>query len=214
MLRNDEIEFWFSVGSTYTYLTVSRLSQIEAASGVRFRWRPFSVLSIMQQMNNIPFSTKPAKAAYMWRDIERRASFHGLSIGLPVPFPLRDFDLANCVAIVGEMEGWCPDYVRATYRRWFVDGREAGSEPNLSESLGEIGQDPSRVIPLARSDAIGSAYDAATDEARRLNIFGVPTFVTRGQVFWGDDRLEDAVAWHAEGSIEGLKMTTSIPVLI
>ena len=205
MLRNDEIEFWFSVGSTYTYLTVSRLSQIEAASGVRFRWRPFSVLSIMQQMNNIPFSTKPAKAAYMWRDIERRASFHGLSIGLPVPFPLRDFDLANCVAIVGKMEGWCPDYVRATYRRWFVDGREAGSEPNLSESLGEIGQDPSRVIPLARSDAIGSAYDAATDEARRLNIFGVPTFVTRGEIFWGDDRLEDAVAWHAKGGIKGLK---------
>jgi 2-hydroxychromene-2-carboxylate isomerase len=205
MLRNDEIEFWFSVGSTYTYLTVSRLSQIEAASGVRFRWRPFSVLSIMQQMNNIPFSTKPAKAAYMWRDIERRASFHGLSIGLPVPFPLRDFDLANCVAIVGKMEGWCTDYVRATYRRWFVDGREAGSEPNLSESLGEIGQDPSRVIPLARSDAIGSAYDAATDEARRLNIFGVPTFVTRGEIFWGDDRLEDAVAWHAKGGIKGLK---------
>ena len=203
MLRNDEIEFWFSVGSTYTYLTVSRLSRIEAASGVRFRWRPFSVLSIMQEMNNIPFSTKPAKAAYMWRDIERRASFHGLSIGLPVPFPLRDFDLANCVAVVGEMEGWCPDYVRATYRRWFVDGREAGSEPNLSESLGEIGQDPSRVIPLARSDAIGSAYNAATDEARRLNIFGVPTFVTRGEIFWGDDRLEDAVAWHAKGASKG-----------
>ena len=89
MPRNDEIEFWFSVGSTYTYLTVSRLGQVEAASGVRFRWRPFSVLSIMREMNNIPFSTKPVKAAYMWRDIERRASFHGLSIGLPVPFPLK-----------------------------------------------------------------------------------------------------------------------------
>jgi 2-hydroxychromene-2-carboxylate isomerase len=205
MLRNDEIEFWFSVGSTYTYLTVSRLGQMEAASGVHFRWRPFSVLSIMQEMNNIPFSTKPAKAAYMWRDIERRASFHGLSIGLPVPFPLKNFDLANRVAVLGETEGWCADYVRATYRRWFVDGTEAGSEPNLSESLVEIGQDPARVLPLARSDSIASAYDAATDEARRLNIFGVPTFVTRGEVFWGDDRLEDAVAWHTDGGIKVLK---------
>ena len=112
MPRNDEIEFWFSVGSTYTYLTVSRLGQVEAASGVRFRWRPFSVLSIMREMNNIPFSTKPVKAAYMWRDIERRASFHGLSIGLPVPFPLKDSDLANRVAVLGETEGWCVDYVR------------------------------------------------------------------------------------------------------
>jgi 2-hydroxychromene-2-carboxylate isomerase len=154
MLRNDEIDFWFSVGSTYTYLTVARLDQMEAARGVRFRWRPFSVVSIMRAMNNIPFSTKPAKAAYMWRDIERRASLYGLSMSLPVPFPLKDFDLANRVAVLGETEGWCPDYVRATYRRWFVDGREAGSEPNLSESLIEIGQDPSRVVPLARSDTI------------------------------------------------------------
>ena len=214
MLRNDEIEFWFSVGSTYTYLTVSRLGQMEAASGVRFRWRPFSVLSIMQEMNNIPFSTKPAKAAYMWRDIERRASFHGLSIGLPVPFPLKDSDLANRVAVLGETEGWCVDYVRATYRRWFVDGTEAGGEPNLSESLVEIGQDPARVVPLARSDTIGGAYDAATDEARRLNIFGVPTFVTRGEVFWGDDRLEDAVAWHTDGGHQRVEMTTSTTVSI
>src|SRR5262249_14982665 len=82
MLRDDEIEFWFSIGSTYTYLAVSRLGQVEAARSVRFRWRPFSVLSLMCEMNNIPFSTKPAKAAYMWRDIERRASLYGLSIRL------------------------------------------------------------------------------------------------------------------------------------
>src|SRR5262245_28137473 len=122
MLRNNEIDFWFSVGSTYTYLTVSRLKQIEAASGVCFRWRPFNVLSIMREMNNIPFSPKPTKAAYMWRDIERRASLYGLSIRLPVPFPLKDFDLANRIAVLGATEGWCSDYVRATYRRWFLDG--------------------------------------------------------------------------------------------
>jgi 2-hydroxychromene-2-carboxylate isomerase len=91
--------------------------------------------------------------------------------------------------------------VRATYRRWFVEQHEAGSEPNISDSLREIGQERARVLALAQSDEIASAYATATDEARALGIFGVPTFVARGELFWGDDRMEDAVAWHQDGTL-------------
>lgn len=197
MQPKDAIEFWFAVGSTYTYLTVARIHQVATDTGVRFAWRPFSVRTIMQEMNNIPFNTKPVKLAYMWRDIERRSSKYGLPIKVPAPYPLRDSDLANRVAVLAAMEGWCEEYVCTTYRRWFVEGQEAGSEPNLSESLREIGQEPSRVISLSQSNSVSLAYKAATDEARRLHIFGAPTFVTYGEVFWGDDRLEDALAWHS-----------------
>ncbi|KAB2911076.1 MAG: hypothetical protein F9K29_23345 [Hyphomicrobiaceae bacterium] len=112
----------------------------------------------------------------------------------------KEFDLANRIAVLAQAEGWCADYVRATYRRWFVEGKEAGVEPTLTESLVDIGQDPSRVIPLARSDAVGHAYSAATEEVRRLQVFGAPAFVTRGEVFWGDDRLDDAITWRARGT--------------
>ena len=101
----------------------------------------------------------------------------------------------------GAAEDWCADYVRATYSRWFGLGEEAGSEPNVSASLKEIGQDPGRVLALAESDETGRAYDAATAEAKTLGIFGAPTFVTRGEIFWGDDRLEDAVRWHGKGAL-------------
>lgn len=192
---SDAVDFWFSVGSTYTYLTVMRLDEVERKSGVRFRWRPFSVRAIMKEMDNTPFSTKPVKAAYMWRDIERRAAQRGLPVRVPAPYPLPDFDLANRVAVLGAREGWCADYVRAAYRRWFQDGEPAGSEPSLSASLLEIGQDPKRVTAAARGDEIGRAYDQATDEARLLGIFGAPTFAVADEIFWGDDRLEDAIAW-------------------
>lgn len=197
----DPIDFWFSVGSTYTYLTVMRLAQIERVSEIPFRWRPFSVRAIMKEMNNIPFGNKPIKAAYMWRDIERRAEMYGVPIKVPAPYPLTEFDLANRVAIVGVGEGWCSDYVRATYCRWFQLGQEAGSEPNVSDSLREIKQEPERVLGLANSGAINERYEAATDEARKLQIFGAPTFVVRGERFWGDDRLEDAVSWHKHGRL-------------
>ena len=105
------------------------------------------------------------------------------------------------MAVIGAQEGWCADYVRAAYRQWFVEGEAAGSEPNLSNSLREIGEDPARVLALAGSDQTGRALDVATDQARRLGIFGAPTFVTRGELFWGDDRLDDAVTWHMHGTL-------------
>ncbi len=177
----DAIDFWFSTGSTYTYLTVSRLEKVEAVTGVRFNWRPFSVRVLMREQNNTPFATKPVKMGYMWRDIERRAAMYGLAAKVPAPYPLQQFDLAN--------------------RRWFVDGLEPGLEPNLGASLEEVGQDPARVVALAEAERIGQVYAAATDEARRLGLFGSPTFAVAGELFWGDDRLDDALAWFRHGSL-------------
>lgn len=188
------IDFWFSIGSTYTYLSVMRLEQVEQETGVRFRWQPFSVRSLMQEMNNIPFIGKPAKENYMWRDIERRAEKYGLPINLPVEYPLKNFDLANRVAIVAQHENWCPAYVSATYRLWFCDGLPAGGDANLTQSLKQSGQDADRVLKLAQSKEIEDAYDAATSRARTLGVFGSPSFVVEdGELFWGDDRLDDAI---------------------
>ena len=189
------IDFWYSIGSTYSYLSVMRLPGLAKAAGVEFRWRPFDVRHIMVEQNNIPFRDKPVKTAYMWRDIERRAKNYGLQPLVPVPYPLRELVFANRVAIVGAEEGWVEDYTRATYRRWFEAGEPAGEEPNLSRSLAEIGQDPERVTEAARSDRIAKALEKATAEATAFGIFGSPTFAVGGEIFWGDDRVDDAIAW-------------------
>ena len=190
------IDFWFSIGSTYTYLSVMRLAEVERASGVAFRWRPFSVRQIMNEQNNRPFITKPVKMAYMWRDIERRAAMYRLHIKVPAPYPVAQWDVANRIAVLAAQEGWVNDYARATFRRWFQNGLEPGVEPNLSESLEECGQESTRVLSRAERDDIGDAYEAATAEARQLGIFGSPTFVVGNELFWGDDRLDDAMTWY------------------
>ncbi len=188
------IDFWFSIGSTYTYLTVMRLQKVEQEAGVTFNWQPFSVRALMQEMDNIPFIGKPAKEKYMWRDIQRRAERYGIPANLPIEYPLKNFDLANRVAIVAQQEGWCPEYVGTTYQLWFCEGLPAGDQANLSESLKKAGQVPDRVIELADSDPINHAYQDATSRARSLGIFGSPSFVVDGlELFWGDDRLEDAI---------------------
>jgi len=195
------IDFWFSIGSTYTCLTVARLPAYARAHGLTFNWRPFNVRTILVEQNNIPFAGKPVKAAYMWRDIERRAEKYGLKVSVPAPYPLENLPLANQVALLGMQEGWGQEYVIATYRRWFQDGQPAGSEPNLSESLREIGQDPARMIDAATSPAIEAALATETEVAKNLGVFGAPSFVVGDEVFWGDDRLDDAVSWARSGRV-------------
>ncbi len=140
------IDFWFSIGSTYSYLSVMRLAEVAAATGIDFVWRPFNVRAIMIAQNNIPFANKPVKAAYMWRDIGRRAAKYGLSPKLPAPYPIADLPLANQVALLGMAEGWGRDYVAESYRLWFDEGVPAGAEPNLSNSLRAAGQDPETIL--------------------------------------------------------------------
>lgn len=195
------IDFWFSIGSTYTCLTVMRLPDFAKDQGLTFNWRPFNVRTILVEQNNIPFAGKPVKAAYMWRDIERRAEKYGLKVSVPAPYPLENLPLANQVALLGMQEGWGQDYVIATYRRWFQDGQPAGSEPNLSESLRDIGQDPARVNAAATSLAVEEALAVETEVAKSLGVFGAPSFVVEDEVFWGDDRLEDAVSWARSGCV-------------
>ena len=197
------IDFWFSIGSTYSFLSVMRLPEVERETGIAFRWKPFNVRKIMLEMDNRPFVNKPAKTAYMWRDLARRAELYGLTAKLPAPYPLEQLELANRVAVVGAREGWCADYAQATYRRWIGLGQPAGSSPNLEESLAEVGQDAERVLALARSQETGRALDESTAAAKALGIFGSPTFVVGGELFWGDDRLEDALSWHSRGRVTG-----------
>lgn len=189
------LQFWFFIGSTYSYLTVMRIQKLAEAQGVALEWRPFDVRVIMLEMDNIPFRTKPVKAAYMWRDMERRAQGRDLPIQVPAPYPLDEADLANQIALLALEEGWGQDYVFETYKAWFQDGIPPGTATALDAVLPALGQDVERVRALAGAKAGELAQ--ATDEARAKGIFGAPTFVTQdGEVFWGDDRLEDAIAWH------------------
>ena len=155
----------------------------------------------MVEQKNIPFSHKPVKLAYMWRDIERRASQYKLDPKIPAPYPLSGLMLANQIAILGKEEGWIEAYTQVTYRRWFEEGEPAGEEPNISKSLFEIGQNVDRVMDLATSQNIISALENDTIEAKSLGVFGSPSFVVSGEVFWGDDRLEDALTWATRGSL-------------
>ena len=192
-----KIEFWYSIGSTYTYLSTQRLTEIANTKNIEFEWCPFSVRSRMIEMENVPFMAekKRDKIDYMWRDVQRRANFYGFDAKVPAPYPLKEFDLANKVAIFGKDQGWIKEYTILTYKKWFLEHLEPGSEPNLSSTLREIGLDPDKIINLAQADEIEQKYLKNTEMAKNKGIFGSPSFIVENEVFWGDDRCEDAIKW-------------------
>ena len=192
----SRIDFYFSIGSTYTYLSVTRILDVEKKHSVKFNWKPFSVRAIMKEMNNIPFpKEKKNKVDYMWRDIVRRAENYGFFAKTPVPYPLSEFDLANKLAILGLKDGWGIDYVQQTYKRWFQEGKEPATEPNISEICSELKLDKEKIISEANSKEIEEKYLANTNSARKDKVFGSPTFIVNNEIFWGDDRMEDAIDW-------------------
>ena len=192
----NNIDFFFSIGSTYTYLSVTRIVEIEKKEQIKFNWKPFSVRAIMKEMNNIPFpKDKLNKVNYMWRDIERRAEGYGFFAKTPVPYPLSEFDLANQIAILGLDKGWGVDYVRMTYKKWFQENKEPAIDPSITEICDELKINKDEILLEAKTELIEGKYLANTNSARNHKIFGSPSFVVGNEIFWGDDRMEDAINW-------------------
>ena len=189
------MDFFLSLASTYTYLAVNRAEQLATRAGVVLHWRPFSVRTIMVEQNNRPFAGKPVKLAYMWRDLERRAQRHGIPFASIPPYPVDADGLANRVATLAAAEGWCPEFAKASYHAWFLGNSDPGEVENLSCALRRTGRDPSEIIARANSPETHAKFSAETDAARALGIFGSPTFVCGTELFWGDDRLEEAIDW-------------------
>ena len=182
MMKN--IEFWFSIGSTYTYLSVTRILDVEKKHQVKFSWKPFSVRKIMKEMDNIPFPpNKKNKVDYMWRDIERRAKFYGFFANVPVPYPLTEFDLANKVAILGLKDGWGVEYIRLTYKRWFQEGKEPAVEPNISEIFKLLNLDHEKTVNEANAEPINNMYEENTNLARQKKYLVAPLLYMKMKTF-------------------------------
>lgn len=189
------IKAWLSIGSTYTYLTALRLRSVVEASRIKLDIRPISIRQIMKNMDNIPFPpSKKTKVDYMWRDIQRRSEFYSLPVpNVPAPYPLKEFDRANLVGIVMERDGRYLEYLDETYRAWFLDGLEAGTDQNLKNVSSVLGISLPEILEEASSSEIVEIYERNTAEAQTAGVFGAPSFAVNGEIFWGDDRLEDAI---------------------
>jgi len=190
------MQFWFEIGSTYTYLTVARIGRAVQAEGVDVDWRPFLLPPILLKagMTQGPFLPYPRKIAYMWRDIERRAQEHGVPCRQPLKYPPDEVLASARLALLGMQQGWGRAFVEAVFRLHWNQQVQIGTAENLTGALAAAGQEPAAAIERSRTPAIKEGLKAQTEEAEAKGIFGSPTFIVGDELFWGDGRLEQALA--------------------
>jgi 2-hydroxychromene-2-carboxylate isomerase len=205
------LDFWFEFGSTYSYLAAMRIGALADGAGVEVRLRPFLLGPIFQAQgwNTSPFNLYPAKGRHMWRDLERICAELSLPFRRPAVFPQSGL-LAARVALVGlehpsGKAAWTEDFCRAVYRAEFAEGRRIDQPETIRDILSVLNVDPEKTLAAAQTTEIKDKLRAQTAEAQRLEIFGAPTFVTQdGEMFWGNDRLESAIAWAKQASRDSL----------
>lgn len=190
-----QLDFWYEFASTYSYLSAMRIADVAETAGVELRWRPFLLGPIFaaQGWYTSPFTLYPAKGSYMVRDMQRLAAARGLKFTLPTPFPQNGL-LAARLALVGAEEGWAPEFTRAVYVAEFDQARTISERHILTEILVDLGLDAPVTLERAETAENKARLKAQTDEAIERGIFGAPSFTVGDELFWGDDRLQDALA--------------------
>jgi 2-hydroxychromene-2-carboxylate isomerase len=200
-MTDPVLDFWFDFASTYSYLAAARIRPLAAAANVQVRFRPFLLGPIFkaQGWDTSPFNLYEAKGRYMWRDMERLAAGLNLPFRRPDPFPQNSV-LPARVALVGLAQGWGEDFSVAVYTAQFVEDGRIDEPHTLAEILSFMNVDAQAALEAAQSDDIRLRLRSEVEAAQFLGVFGAPSFTTAdGELFWGNDRLEQALAWAKRG---------------
>lgn len=189
-----EIEFWFEFGSNYSYLSVMRIEAAAARYQLPIRWKPFLLGPIFRSFGwaTSPFVLQEKKGDYVWKDMARECRKYGLPWQRPSAFP-RAALLPLRVALVGAEQPWMGAYCRRVMSLNFAEDRDIDAHDVVAEVLGQLGLPAPQIISEALSDANKLKLRQQTEAAQALGIFGAPTFFVGGEMFWGNDRLDDAL---------------------
>jgi 2-hydroxychromene-2-carboxylate isomerase len=190
-----EIEFWFELGSNYSYLSALRIEHLAQRAGVAVRWQPFLLGPIFASFgwSTSPFVLQPQKGAYVWDDMRRQCAKYAFPWQRPSVFP-RSAILATRVALHGARAPWIGDFVKAIMRANFARDEDISSEEKVIEALRELALPAMAIVAACQSAASKPRLREQTERAKELGVFGAPSFFVGDQLFWGNDRLDDALA--------------------
>jgi len=195
-VSSQPIEFWFDFASNYSYMSVMRIEQEAARWGVTMKWRPFLLGPIFKSFgwSNSPFVLQTWKTEYVWRDMERECRKYGLAWKRPSAFP-RSSLLPARVALIGAEQPWMGEYCRRVMQLNFAADQDIDSVACMSEVLAELGLKAQEIIDQAQHETNKLRLRRQTELAGTKGVFGAPTFFVEGEMFWGNDRLDDALIY-------------------
>jgi 2-hydroxychromene-2-carboxylate isomerase len=194
MADGDRPAFFYDLGSPYAYLAAERIDALFAEAGGRPpEWQPVLLGGLFKRFGRDSWANGPGRREGM-AEVERRASAYGLPpVRWPDPFPGNTL-VAMRVATYAKELGRAVSFSLAAFRQAFAAARDLSETDNVLLAAASSELHPKAMLAAVERDAIKRALRDATERAGDLGVRGVPSVVVRGEVFWGDDRLEEAAA--------------------
>jgi 2-hydroxychromene-2-carboxylate isomerase len=186
--------FYFDLGSPYAYLAAERISGLFGEAGLEQpEWQPILLGGLFQRFGRDSWGNGPGRDEGM-AEIERRAAAYGLPpLAWPVPWP-GNMLFAMRAATFAKQTGRSVSFALAAFRQAFAAGRDLSEPDNVLLAAAACELHPNAVTKAATTDGVKAALREATEGAAERGVKGVPAVVVRDEVFWGDDRLEEAAA--------------------
>lgn len=186
--------FYFDLGSPYAYLGAERISGLFTEAGLEQpEWQPVLLGGLFRTFDRDSWSKGPGRDEGI-AEIERRAADYGLPpLSWPDPWPGNTL-FAMRVATFAKQTGRTVSFALAAFRQAFAAGRDLSDPDNVLIAAAACELHPNALLKAVETEIVKKALREATDSAAELGVFGVPSLVVDGEVFWGDDRLEEAVS--------------------
>ena len=191
--------FYYDLGSPYAYLSAERISALFAQAELEQPvWEPVLLGGLFGRFDRGSWSQTPARAEGI-AEVERRAAEYGLPpIAWPQPWPGNGL-VAMRAATYAKQTGRTVSFSLAAFRQAFAAGRDLTDVDNVAIAGAACEIHPRALLKAVETETVKGALREATDRAGDLGVEGVPSVVVEGEVFWGDDRLEEAVEAAARG---------------
>jgi 2-hydroxychromene-2-carboxylate isomerase len=184
--------FYYDFNSPFAYIAAHRVDDVLP---VLPHWQPIAFAFVLSARERVPWSFDPETRVPTMHDCERRAAALGLPLKWPEGWPRENYSLLPLrAAVLAEQAGCLREFSRAAFRRNFAETGRLGEMDTILAVAEEAGLDPAVVRDRVGRDDVKQAVKDATDAAIDLGLFGVPTVQVGDELFWGDDRLDEAAA--------------------
>ncbi len=186
------LEFWYEFSSPYCYLTAMRLGDLAKQNDIDVVWKPFLLGAIFKAQGRDLPANIPEKGRYMWKDVTRRSEKNDWPFKKPDAFPC--FALfASRIGTIAESQPWGGDFCKRIFQKYFEENIDVSRAEPIIEVLQSLGLDADKVMDEAQLEENKDLLKKQNEVALEKGIFGAPMFFANGEMFWGDDRLEDAI---------------------
>lgn len=190
-MSDAAVEFFFDVGSPYSYLASTQIEGLRARTGACVRFRPFLLGAVFKASGNDTPARVPAKARWMLSDLARFAADYGVPFRMNSRFPPNTLAAQRALVAAERLfgEDAMERLAMALFRAMWVEDRDLASGDELAFAINAARLDARRIAEAIGTDEVKAALREATDEALARGAFGAPTFFVGDTMFWGNDRL-------------------------